>query len=76
MTYPQSFPEFSKPRLVLRPDNVKYWGGSMSKTLVENPRHLTYDGKEQDRDKILYFFDERDRKAVIVGNDESRQETT
>jgi len=48
----------------------------ISKTVVENPRHLTYDGKEQDRDKILYFFDERDRKAVIVRNDESRQETT
>ena len=42
----------------------------------EGSQSLTYDGKKQDRDKILYLFDEGDGKAVIVRYDQSCQETT
>jgi len=79
IVYPQVMPLFKRPKFVLRPERVKYWKRQVSRTArcysleMNNDRieFVTYQRKEKNGNEILELLYQRDRKTIVVRNDQT-----
>ena len=74
IVHPHDFPSSKRPRLVLKPDRVKYCKVQVQYSKGQKASSYTNNGNEQDANQVFDFLHKGNCKPVVVWYDKAGQE--